>query len=106
MEFNLPECITKVTGQKSTIFGRLIFNTLDGYSLAVFICQELWSRPDMCEYLLKNQCDFIFSGNGSCYYAQKINTRKKLLNRITKSRGGLIYSNVKGKLPATLTTKG
>ena len=60
------------------------------------ICQELWSRPEMCKYLLQNQCDFIFSGNGSCYNWQKIGSRMNLLNPMTIDRGIVVYSNVKG----------
>jgi hypothetical protein len=62
------------------------------------ICQELWSRPEMCKYLLKNQVDFIFSGNGSCFVAQKITSRSNLLNPMTEDRGVVVYSNVKGIL--------
>ena len=92
----MPQCITDISGQTSAPFGRLIFDTLDGFAIAPMICQELWSRPEMCKYLLQNQCDFIFSGNGSCYNWQKIGSRMNLLNPMTIDRGIVVYSNVKG----------
>jgi hypothetical protein len=97
VDLKLPECVRSVTNQTTAPFGRFIYQTKDGYSFAPIICQELWSRPAMFEYLLKNQVDIIFSGNGSCYRYGKIKSRERLLEKVSKNRGAIVYSNVKGK---------
>ena len=89
--------MTKVTQQKTALFGRFIYESSDGFNFAVAICQELWSRPSMFEYLLQNQVDLIFSGNASCYRVGKIKSRETLLHSISAKRGGIVYSNVKGR---------
>ena len=94
----VPECIINVTGQKEVPFGRFIFETKDGVSIVTMICQEIWSRPEMSKYLLENECEIIFAGNGSCFQMGKLKRRKKMLNNISEKRGVICYTNMKGTL--------
>ncbi|KAL2622646.1 hypothetical protein R1flu_002851 [Riccia fluitans] len=96
VEFQLPEVISAIRGQKTVSFGDGYVQFLDT-SVASETCEELFTPNSPHSSLALNGVEIIGNGSGSHHQLRKLNTRLELMQHATSKAGGVyMYANQQG----------
>ncbi|KAL3691309.1 hypothetical protein R1sor_004960 [Riccia sorocarpa] len=96
VEFQLPEIISSIHGQKTVPFGDGYVQFLDT-SVASETCEELFVPNSPSSSLALNGVEIISNGSGSHHQLRKLNTRLELIQSATVKTGGVyMYANQQG----------
>mgnify|MGYP000848368810 CR=1 FL=1 len=95
-DFKLPECVSKILGQKTAKFGVAIVKCNDT-EIATEICEELWVPKNMHVELCLDGAEIISNSSGSHHELRKLNYRLDLIqNASARNKCVYMYSNLKG----------
>lgn len=96
VDFELPEAIRDLTGQKSVKFGNAVVKCRDT-EIASEICEEVWvtNNPHI-EYYLSG-VEIISNASASHHTLRKLDFKLDLIKHVSATHGGVyMYSNLKG----------
>ena len=96
VEFTLPDCLQKLTGQVTVPFGYGVLKTAETL-IASEICEELWTPDCPNVELALAGVEIFTNGSGSHHQLRKLDSRLALMKSATSKSGGVyMYSNHRG----------
>jgi NAD+ synthase (glutamine-hydrolysing) len=96
-EFQLPECMRRVTGQCVVPFGNASLQSRDGTVFGVESCEELFVPSSLHVPLGLDGVEVIGNGSGSHHELRKLYYRVDLMEIATRKNGGVyLYANQQG----------